>query len=103
MRRTLRKSEDNRDGKTVVYLDQTVFYPPRRQYRDYDTGTISSGRHKEFVVEEVRNAEGEVLHIGRFQHVRFMEGEPGEMRLDAEQRLLTCLHSAGARARYDGQ
>ncbi|MEK7471873.1 MAG: alanine--tRNA ligase-related protein [Patescibacteria group bacterium] len=85
---------EDKDGKTVVYLDQTVFYP-QGGGQPYDTGTISSGDIK-FVVEEVRYAEGEVLHIGRFEHVRFMEGEQVRCTVDAERRLLnTRLHSAG--------
>ena len=71
-----------------------MFYP-QGGGQPYDTGTISSGDIK-FVVEEVRYAEGEVLHIGRFEHVRFMEGEQVRCTVDAERRLLnTRLHSAG--------
>jgi len=85
--------EEN-DGKTTVYLDQTVFYP-QGGGQPYDTGTISAGGI-DFTVEEVRYADGMVQHIGRFDHGRFMVGEEVKCRVDSERRLLnTRLHSGG--------
>lgn len=82
------------DGKTIVYLDQTVFYP-QGGGQPYDTGTITSG-DVNFTVNEVRYAEGEVQHTGQFEHGRFMEGETVTCSVNGERRALhTRLHSGG--------
>lgn len=86
--------EEKDDGKTIVYLDQTVFYP-QGGGQPYDTGTIAAGGTT-FLVEEVRFVEGNVQHIGHFGSGRFMQGEDVVCKVDAERRQLhTRLHSAG--------
>jgi len=88
------ESVEENDGRTTIYLDQTVFYP-QGGGQPYDTGTISAGGIN-FTVEEVRYTDGKVQHIGRFEHVRFMDGEEVKCRVDSERRLLnTRLHSGG--------
>jgi len=85
---------DKKDDKSVVYLDQTVFYP-QGGGQPYDTGVISTDDSK-FIVEEVRLADGLVLHIGHFEGQPFMQGEDVKCVVDEERRMLhTRLHSAG--------
>ncbi|MEI6481716.1 MAG: alanine--tRNA ligase-related protein [Candidatus Saccharibacteria bacterium] len=85
---------ENKDGKTIVYLDQTVFYP-QGGGQPYDTGTITAGSTR-FIVEEVRFADGIVHHIGRFEGQPFMKGEDVKCTVDQERRELhTRLHSGG--------
>jgi len=66
-------SIDQKDGKTVLYLDQTVFYP-QGGGQPYDTGVISTDDTK-FIVEEVRFVDGLVLHIGHFEGRPLIQGE----------------------------
>lgn len=88
------KSVEQKDGRSVVYLDQTVFYP-QGGGQPYDTGTITAGTTK-FIVEEVRFADGIVHHIGHFEGQPFMQGEDVKCSVDAERRALhTRLHSGG--------
>lgn len=85
---------EQEDGKTVVYLDQTVFYP-QGGGQPYDTGVIFASDTK-FVVEEVRFAEGRVQHIGYFEGRPFMQGEYVKCRVNKDRRALhTRLHSGG--------
>lgn len=83
------------DGKDVVVLDQTVFYP-QGGGQPYDTGVIESAAGVSFLVDEVRFADGDVRHIGTFESGSFAIGEPVTCRVDAERRTLNSrLHSAG--------
>lgn len=85
---------EDKDAKTVLFLDQTVFYP-QGGGQPYDTGTISGGGTT-FVVEQVRFVEGNVQHIGHFEGGRFMQGEDVMCKVDTDRRKLhTRLHSAG--------
>ncbi len=85
---------DEQDGKTIVVLDQTVFYP-QGGGQPYDTGTIISGTNT-YRVSEVRYLDGEVLHIGTFEAGGFATGDSVECHVDADRRALhTRLHSAG--------
>lgn len=85
---------EDKDGKTTLYLDQTVFYP-QGGGQPFDNGTISNP-NANFVVEQVRFTDGLVQHIGRFKLGRFMQGEDVTCDVDKERRELnTRLHSAG--------
>lgn len=85
---------EQKDGKTIVYLDKTIFYP-QGGGQPYDMGTIAGGDIV-FTVVEVRYSEGKVQHIGHFNHDRFMNDETVVCRVDAERRALhTRLHSGG--------
>jgi Ser-tRNA(Ala) deacylase AlaX len=82
------------DGRTVVVLDQTCFYP-RGGGQDWDTGVIKRG-DETFAVEEVRLDEaGTVLHIGE-PAVVWQPGDTVSCKADTERRTAnTRLHSAG--------
>jgi Ser-tRNA(Ala) deacylase AlaX len=85
---------DQIDGRTVVYLDQTILYP-QGGGQPYDKGVIQNEDTK-FVVEEVRFVEGEVLHIGHFEGRPFIQGEDVHIVVDGHRRELNArLHSAG--------
>lgn len=85
-------SEEN--GKTVVVLDQTVFYP-QGGGQPYDMGVIE-GTSGTFLVEEVRFVEGAVKHIGKFETGAFQIGENVTCLVEAARRALhSRLHSAG--------
>jgi Ser-tRNA(Ala) deacylase AlaX len=82
------------EGKTVVVLDQTCFYP-KGGGQDFDLGTISSGETS-FTVESVFFVDGEVKHIGAFTGASLNVGDEVSCQVDQERRLLnTKLHSAG--------
>lgn len=82
------------NGKMIVILDQTVFYP-QGGGQPYDTGKITAGENV-FMVEEVRFVEGIVRHIGHFESGRFEVGDHVTCAVDPERRNLhTRLHSAG--------
>lgn len=82
------------DGRTVVVLDQTVFYP-QGGGQPYDKGIITAAS-RDFIVEEVRKEGPTVLHIGHFEKDNFTVGEEVICRVDKERRLLMCrLHSGG--------
>jgi len=84
----------NKDGRTTVFLDQTIFYP-QGGGQPYDKGIIHSELSK-FVVEEVRFIEGMVHHIGKFELGNFSPGEMVECVVEKERRALNSkLHSAG--------
>jgi Ser-tRNA(Ala) deacylase AlaX len=83
-----------KDGMTIVYLDQTVFYP-QGGGQPFDNGTIKS-QDSTFTVTEVRYAEGRVQHIGSFEGQPFMQGEDVHCVVEKGWRELhTRLHSAG--------
>lgn len=85
---------EQQDDRTVVYLEQTILYP-QGGGQPYDTGTIES-QGGEFIVEEVRFVDGDVLHIGRFRKGDFAQGEAVHITVDANRRRLNArLHSAG--------
>jgi Ser-tRNA(Ala) deacylase AlaX len=82
------------NGRIVVVLDQTVFYP-QGGGQPYDQGIIESLNAK-FLVEEVRFLEGVVKHIGKFEHGVFQKGETVQCKVDGVRRALNSqLHSAG--------
>jgi len=82
------------EGKQVVVLDQTCFYP-KGGGQDFDQGIIKS-ESAEFIVEAVFYIDGEVKHIGEFKNGSFEVGEEVKCGVDTERRLLnTRLHSAG--------
>ena len=88
------ESIDEIDGRTIVYLDQTVFYP-QGGGQPYDAGTVSSP-NTEFVTEEVRFVDGKVLHIGHFEGSSFIQGESITCHVDGARRQLNArLHSGG--------
>lgn len=88
------ESVESKDGKEVVILDQTVFYP-QGGGQPYDRGEIYNEDTK-FIVEEVRFVEGEVLHIGHFDGRKFIQGEDVKCKVDKARRELHArLHSAG--------
>jgi Ser-tRNA(Ala) deacylase AlaX len=78
------------DGRTIVVLDQTCFYP-RGGGQDWDMGSIN-----DFAVEEVRLDEtGVVLHIGQ-PAVDWPAGTNVHCQIDVDRRNInTRLHSAG--------
>lgn len=81
-------------GKTIVILDQTVFYP-QGGGQPYDQGFIKREGHT-FKVDEVRFVDGEVLHIGQFEADKFKEGDVVKCSVEEERRRLNMrLHSGG--------
>ena len=85
---------EQKDGRNIIYLDQTVFYP-QGGGQPYDTGLIEADDTK-FIVEEVRYADGEVLHIGHHEGRHLIQGEDVRLVVDEQRRKLnTRLHSAG--------
>lgn len=87
--------KNSEDGRIIVVLDQTCFYP-RGGGQDWDTGKIISA-NAIFAVEEVRlDEQGVVNHIGSFEKGEFKPGETIECQVDAAARQInTRLHSAG--------
>lgn len=84
----------NEDDRSVVILDQTIFYP-QGGGQPYDTGIISN-EGKKFIVEDVRFVDGIVKHIGKFEGGIFSQGETVTCSVDVERRKLhTRLHSGG--------
>lgn len=80
--------------KSIVMLDQTVFYP-QGGGQPYDTGTIENSSAK-FIVTEVRFVDGFVRHIGHFEQGSFAVGDTVECHANKERRKLNSqLHSAG--------
>src|SRR3990167_11024894 len=77
---------EHKDGKAIVYLDQTVFYP-QGGGQPYDTGFID-GKRSKLIVEEVRFVDGAVLHIGHFEGKDFNDGEAVSCKVDADRRRL---------------
>jgi len=83
------------DGRAMVILDQTCFYP-RGGGQDWDEGVIESDAAT-FTVTEVRlNEQGVVEHVGNYQSGTFTAGEQVTCAVDAARRVInTRLHSAG--------
>lgn len=82
------------NGRDVVLLDQTIFYP-QGGGQPYDQGTIE-GPGGKFNVEEVRFVDGIVKHIGRFENGKFETGEEVKCFVNKKRRELNSrLHSAG--------
>lgn len=82
------------DGKTVVILDQTIFYP-QGGGQPYDKGTIKNDAGT-FQVDEVRWADEIVRHIGSFQSGSFKKGDTVTCIVEKERRELHMrIHSAG--------
>lgn len=82
------------DGKIIVILDQTVFYP-QGGGQAYDQGTITSNSAT-FNVKEVRYIEGIIHHVGTFEKGMFQPGDVVTCIVDHARRLLNSkLHSAG--------
>lgn len=82
------------EEKTVVILDQTVFYP-QGGGQPYDTGKIT-GDSAVFIVDEVRFVDSQVHHKGHFEKGRFMAGDAVHCKVDTERRQLHArLHSGG--------
>lgn len=85
-------AEEN--GKTIVELDETIFYP-QGGGQPYDQGIIKS-ESGIFKVQEVRFIEGVVKHIGQFESGNFRVGERVGLEVDEARRFLHMrLHSAG--------
>lgn len=90
--RVLDISEEN--GKIVVILDQTVFYP-QGGGQPYDTGIIT-GISGTFTVEEVRFIDGIVKHIGNFSSGSFQVKETVHCSVEQRRRTTNSrIHSAG--------
>ncbi len=82
------------ENKTVVILDQTVFYA-QGGGQPFDQGVIE-GKSGVFRVEEVRFAEGFVKHSGHFESGTFEAGEKVQLTVNPDRRNLhSRLHSAG--------
>lgn len=82
------------DGKTVVFLDQTLFYA-QGGGQPYDKGSMTSNSSI-FEVEEVRYLDGLIRHIGHFTSGKFSEGETVMLHVDPVRRALhRRLHSGG--------
>ncbi len=81
-------------GKTIVVLDQTIFYP-QGGGQPFDKGTIKNDTAL-FHVHEVRFFEGIAKHIGFFENGFFKPSDKVTCIIDKERRLLMSrLHSAG--------
>ncbi|PIS04610.1 MAG: hypothetical protein COT81_05595 [Candidatus Buchananbacteria bacterium CG10_big_fil_rev_8_21_14_0_10_42_9] len=88
------ESVSTEDDKTVITLDQTIFYP-QGGGQPCDQGTIESGGAN-FIVEEVRFVDGVVKHIGHFEFGDFTDGDEATGKVNAARRQLhSRLHSAG--------
>lgn len=82
------------DGKQIVILDHTCFYP-QGGGQPYDTGKIQSVNGV-FIVEQVRYFEGIVKHIGYFESGSFSHGDTVSLEVEKDRRLLhSKLHSGG--------
>jgi Ser-tRNA(Ala) deacylase AlaX len=87
-------SLDEYEGKQVVVLDQTCFYP-KGGGQDFDQGIISSGSAT-FEVEAVFFVDGEVKHIGHYTKDVLKAGDTVHCKVKENRRLLnTRLHSGG--------
>ena len=82
------------DGRKVIVLDQTIFYPQGGGQR-FDLGNISTADSL-FKVEEVRFVDGQVLHIGNYEKGEFRVNDEVKLQIDSERRILhSKLQSAG--------
>ncbi len=88
------ESVTKEEEKTVVVLDETIFYP-QGGGQPYDQGVIENESGK-FIVEEVRYIDGVVKHIGHFEGKKFEIGEKVKLKVNPERRMLHMrLHSGG--------
>lgn len=88
----LRTEEFN--GKQVVILDQTCFYP-KGGGQDFDQGVIKSS-DATFNVEGVFFIDGEVKHIGEYETGNFSAGDKVSCEVEESRRWLnTRIHSGG--------
>lgn len=84
-----------REGKTALILDRTIFYP-QGGGQPADRGEIISSEHGTFKVSDVRFFDGIAYHFGEFVEKPFRVGEKVELNVDCTRReLLSKLHSAG--------
>lgn len=82
------------EGKQVIVLDQTCFYP-KGGGQDYDLGNIKS-KNADFKIEAVIFVDGEVKHIGEFENDNFTIGDKVSCSVEIERRELNSrIHSAG--------
>jgi Ser-tRNA(Ala) deacylase AlaX len=82
------------DGRVVIILDQTLFYP-QGGGQPCDQGVIESSAGK-FLVDEVRFVDGMARHVGTFIDGNFTVGSIVEYHIDTKRRILhQRLHSAG--------
>ena len=87
-------SSAEEEGRSVVVLDETIFYP-QGGGQPYDQGVITTASAR-FLVEEVRFVEGIVRHIGKYEAGTFSVGDEVECLVDSVRRELHArLHSAG--------
>ena len=85
---------DAEDGRKIVVLDRTIFYPQGGGQR-FDLGKIKRDS-AEFDVQEVRFVEGQVFHIGNFTNGVFRPGDSVSLNVHKERRILhSKLQSAG--------
>ncbi len=85
---------NNEDGRDIIILEETVFYP-QGGGQPYDQGIIESSSGK-FLVIEVRFIDGIVKHIGNFESGKFSSGEIVKCEVDQIRRKLNSrLHSGG--------
>ncbi|MFA6023959.1 MAG: alanine--tRNA ligase-related protein [Candidatus Gracilibacteria bacterium] len=82
------------EGKTIVFLDRTLFYA-QGGGQPYDKGSITSAAAS-FEVDEVRYLDGLIKHIGHFTSGRFAEGDAVSLHIEPSRRALhRRLHSGG--------
>lgn len=87
-------SVEDEEGRLVVILDQTVFYP-QGGGQPFDQGFIRSASAS-FRVEEVRFMDGIVKHIGSLLQGELKVEDTVQCEVDGERRSLhSRLHSAG--------
>lgn len=85
---------DNQNGRSVILLEETIFYP-QGGGQPCDQGSILSPRGH-FRVEEVRIADGTVRHFGTFTEASFAAEDRVTCLVEAERRMLhSRVHSAG--------
>ena len=85
----------NKDGRSGVILDQTIFYP-QGGGQPADKGQIIS-KEAIFSVDDVRlDEDGTVWHFGEFEQGEFQKGDRVALKIDKQRRILNAkLHSAG--------
>lgn len=84
----------NEDGRNVLILDKTIFYP-QGGGQQYDLGIIESGSNI-FEVQEVRFIDGYVHHIGNFTKGSMVIGDRVELKVNTQRRELNSkLQSSG--------
>jgi len=86
--------DGNLDGRKVVFLDQTIFYP-QGGGQPYDQGQMVSENGEVFTVEEVRFSNGDVYHIGKFESSEFESGQKVKLSIDEGRRRLNAKYHSG--------